>query len=44
MAIAKAMLAVSALVTIFYGAWQVYPPAAYIVVGGLLWYEMGRGK
>jgi len=30
----------SALIFVFIGAWQIYPPAAFITVGALIWIEL----
>lgn len=35
----RAALALGALCAIGYGCWLLRPAAAYIVVGGLLWWE-----
>ena len=40
----RAMLAMLPLVLMGTGAYMIYPPAALIIVGALLWFEVPRRK
>ena len=40
--IAKFFISMVPLALIGYGTWLVYPPAAFVVVGGLIWVELPR--
>lgn len=38
----KAIIGLCALAAIGIGVWHIYPPAAPVVVGGLIWYDLSR--
>jgi len=42
--LAKFLISIVPLALIGYGTWSVYPPAAYVVVGLLVWLELPRDK
>lgn len=40
----RAVLSLAALGAIGVGAWQIFPPAALIAVGGLVWLDLREDK